>query len=253
MKKNIFFILIFTVALFSCAKQKDDFTIPEDTLLLEIIPSEETPYTELPKWHFTNKKVCILFGYDFNSPEIVESYRQILAENFGLEEEGGLIYTLTYPDDFKHGGRTYVTDLKNYLSDTSKDFCGIIILGAPEKTHISLARLQDDWSMNIPFPIVALFPQDDVLGLESTCDIVIDHMQSGEIADEEFTNEDDFIKERAPKILCRTIEYICDLGSSLKKDAAIQQNVMQMYSNQKIAHYLDPETGLQSINHFILY
>ena len=42
----------------------------------------------------------MLFGYDFNNPEIKESLMALLKENFGLEEDGGLIYPLTYPEDF---------------------------------------------------------------------------------------------------------------------------------------------------------
>ena len=169
-------------------------------------------------------------------------YKDLLEKKFGLDSEDGLISTITYPDDFKHNGRTYVSELKAFLSDGTRDFCGVVILGAPENTHIALARLQDEWNMEIPFPIIALFPQDDILGLEATCDIVIDRMQSGELAEEEFTNDQLFISEKAPSILCKTIDYINILAAPLPRDTSIQQNVVQMYNGEKIAHYLDPET-----------
>ncbi|MCR4734388.1 MAG: hypothetical protein K5829_05240 [Treponema sp.] len=258
MKKTYYFVLILltTFSLFtlfpSCnAEEEPEST--EDFLSLEVSAAEESDYSGIQKWHITNKKVCVIFGYDFNSPEIITSYKKILGENFGLEEDGGMIVTITYPDDFRHNGKYLVTDLKNFLSDASRDYCAVVILGAPENTHISLARLQDEWNMQLPFPIAALFPQDDVLGLEATCDFVLDRQQSGEMTDEAFSHNDDFIAEKAPLILCQTIDYMTKLGTSLPKDSSVQANILQMLDGENLAHYLDPETGLQSINHFIIY
>ena len=131
--------------------------------------------------------------------------------------------------------------------------CGIVIVGAPENTHIALARNQDNWNQEVPYPVIALFPQDEVLGLEATCDIVLDKGQTtsltGEMASTEVESQ---LIEETPEVLVETINYIQSLNYSLEKNSSIQVHLMQMLKNKNIHHYIDPESGLQSINHFIL-
>lgn len=251
--KFLFTVIAITTFLTGGCKEEEKIEPSDDTINLEVYQTDENDFSGIQNWHITNKRIAVLFGYDFNTPEIVESYKEILGERYGLEEDGGMIVTITYPDDFRHNGKMYPTDLKNFLSDSNRDYCAAVILGAPENTHISLARLQDEWNMSVPFPIAALFPQDDVLGLEATCDLVIDRMQTGDMAEESFSNDELFITQKAPQILCQLLDYLIELGTSLPKNSSVQANAMQMFRGEKIAHYLDPETGLQSVNHFILY
>ena len=205
------------------------------------------------KWHITNKRICVIFGYDFNTPEIVNEILSLLNTKYGLAEDGGLIYPVVYPSDFKHGTKAYPSDLTTVLQNDDLDLQGVIILGAPENTHIAFARNQDKWNQQVPYPIIALFPQDDVLGIESTCDIVLDKGQtaalSGEITNEEV--EGQFISE-APEVLIETIDYIQNLDFSLPRNTQIQNHLLQMLKGRKVHHYTDPETGLQSINHCVL-
>ena len=208
-----------------------------------------TPQT----WHVTNKRICVLFGYDFNNPEVKESLLALLRDNFGLDEDGGLIYPLSYPDDFKHGVRGYASDFAAILQDDDLDLAGIVLLGAPENTHTALAKNQDKWEQNVPYPVIALFPQDDVLGIESTCDIVVDKGQTagltGELAPEE---SDGQIHQNAPEIIIETIKYIQMLDGAPSRTKELQTHMEQMLTNFQFHHYTDPESGLQSINHFVL-
>jgi len=246
---SIIFISIFT----GCKKNK----IPVyDANSIDLSLSEtsiENINNAPNKWHPTEKRVCVVFGYDFNTPEITENLLSLLSENFGLESEDGLIYPLIYPTDFKHGVKGYVSDLTAALQDGERELIGIVILGAPENTHAALARNQDKWNREIPYPVIALFPQDDVLGLEATCDIIIDKGQAapitGEIGSEE--TEGQLIAE-APAVLVETIRYISNLTYALPKDSTVQSHVAQMYKDRSFHHYTDPETGLKSINHFVL-
>ena len=205
------------------------------------------------KWHVTNKRIAVLFGYDFNNPEVKESLINLLRDNFGLDEDGGLIYPITYPEDFKRGVRGYASDFASILQGDELDLAGVVLLGAPENTHIALARNQDKWEQEVPYPVVALFPQDDVLGMESTCDIVVDKGQTagltGEIAPEE---SDGQIHQNAPEIIVETMKYIQLLDGAPARTNALQKHMEQMLAGYQFHHYTDPESGLMSINHFVL-
>ena len=260
MKRIIFSIIISItlllaiIQLVGCKKHKAP-VMEADSIQINVQPSsnEEILESQNQTWHVTNKRVCIIFGYDFNSPEAVEKFTALLGERYGLESDGGLIYTMIYPDSFKHGAKGYATELTAALTGTEKDLAGIIILGAPEHTHTAFAKLQDFWEMGVPYPIYALFPQDDVLGLESTCDFVLDKEQvtdlTGDIAPEETASE---IILEAPEVLTDCIDYMLEIEGPFVKDSSLPKHIMQMLKNKKIHHYVDPETGIQSINHFVL-
>lgn len=255
MKKNK--ILILTVCALSlllggCKKKHKDADANSVDLTLNQV-EEPALQTAPQKWHVTNKRVCVLFGYDFNKAEIHDSLLALLKDNFGLDEDGGLIYPVSYPEDFKHGVRGYASDFAVLLQSEELDLAGVVLLGAPENTHTALARNQDKWEQNVPYPVIALFPQDDVLGIESTCDIVVDKGQTagldGEVAPEE---SDGQIHQNAPEIIVETIRYIQLLDGAPERSKALQKHMEQMLEGYQFHHYTDPESGLMSINHFVL-
>ena len=251
MKKILIFAIIISVLLTACKKNKTP-VIEADSIQLNVQPlnNETLLDSKNQRWHVTNKRVCIIFGYDFNSSEAVEKFTELLGSRYGLETEGGLIYTMIYPDSFKHGSKGYSAELASILTGTDKDLAGIIIL---ENTHSAFAKLQDFWEMNVPYPIYALFPQDDVLGLESTCDFVLDKEQptdfTGDITPDETVSE---IILEAPEVLTDCIDYMLEMEGPFVKDNTLPKHITQMLKNKKIHHYVDPETGIQSINHFVL-
>ena len=253
--KKLTCILFAALVLFSACKKHKNPEPSTSPVQLNVQPAHEDNIleTQNQRWHVTNKRVCVIFGYDFNTPQAVEKFTDLLQERYGLESDGGLIYTLTYPDSFKHGARGYASELASILSGTDKDLAGIVILGAPENTHTAFAKLQDYWELNIPYPIYALFPQDDVLGLESTCDFVLDKEQqtdlTGDMAPEETISE---IILEAPEVLTDCIDYMLEMEGPFVKDSTLPKHIQQMLKNKKIHHYVDPESGIQSINHFVL-
>ena len=252
-----FFLMITTVlavTIFSGSCKKEQKTYDANSIELTLNQVEEPEIqNDIQKWHLTNKRICVLFGYDFNNPEIKEPLLELLSENFGLAEDNGLIYPLSYPDDFKHGVRGYASDFTAILQSDELDLAGVVLLGAPENTHVALAKNQDKWNQEVPYPVIALFPQDDVLGIESTCDIVVDKGQTagltGEVAPEE---SDGQIHAKAPEIIVETIKYIQLLDGAPARSKELQKHMEQMLSGYQFHHYSDPETGLQSINHFVL-
>lgn len=254
----LFGLLIFSLILSGCKKQQNKKAYDADSIELTTDISDETKalsdlMNTTQKWHLTNKRVAVLFGYDFNNEDVKADLLAVLQENFGLAEEGGLIYPITYPEDFKHGVRGYASDFAAILQSDELDLAGVVLLGAPENTHVALARNQDKWNQEVPYPVVALFPQDDVLGIESTCDIVVDKGQTagltGEIAPEE---SDGQIHQNAPEIIVETIKYIQLLDGAPSRSKELQKHMEQMLAGFQFHHYTDPESGLLSINHFVL-
>jgi len=238
----------------SCANKQNE--VEESDILDLVIQTADKNQKIVDKpqnWHFTNKKVCVLFGYGFNDEETYKPILSHLDEQFGLAENGGLIYPLFYPESFKHGVRGYVNDFLLEMEDLEKDFCAVVILGAPDRTHVSLARHQDFWKQKVPYPVIAFYPQDDVLGIEATCDIVIEKAQVADLtgAISEENNEIDVGEVKS--VINDTVSYILCTEGAFSKNSDLQKHVNQMMKGRKFHRYLDPETGLQSVNHFVLY
>lgn len=252
-----FSIYIFTIlSLFISCNNQNMQPLDSDYIELSGTPSSIENITEKPiPSKITNKRIIVLFGYDFNSTDIVQDFTARLSKTFGVDADGGLIYPVVYPSDFKHNTRDYANDLTNLLQSNDREVAGVVILGAPERTHLALAKNQDKWNQKVPYPVIALFPQDESLGLESTCDIVLDKGQSdsAQVFAENGTEEieSQTIKE-APEILINTIKYLQNIHGPLEKDSNLQLHARQMFNNFKISHYVDTETGLPSVNHFVL-
>ena len=238
--------LVFLAALaFSCHKEEPEEIDLSAHQLKITDSSEENPFDNKDScWQYTNKKIYILFGYDFNYQELVTATTNLLSQKYGLTSEGGLINTITYPDSFKHNGKNYISELTSMLTEADGDLLGVIILGAPENTHTAFAKLQDYWEQQVPYPVYALFPQDDVLDKQQTADV------TGNFVSEESVSQ--IIKD-FPDVLYSCIDYMMMMNGPFKKDGSIQAHIIQMLHGKKLQYYLDPETGLHAINHFVLY
>lgn len=283
--KRIIFtsVLAFTAAgaFMGCAKKQPKKTInPENTLTLELNKSEESaivPETEKglssQKWHITNKRILVLFGYDFNDSETTNSLLYILKNEFGLDADGGLIYPLIFPDSFKHGTKTYVSDFKEVLKSSFKDtdLIGLVLLGAPEKTHIILENLQDE--NELYYPVFALFPQDDdTFGLEATCDLIVDKQQVEGTALPVEEGISQLIKE-APEVLVNSIKALISMDDmkisysdiemdgeareailkhAFPTDETMLQHVARILKGHSFKNYKDQDTGISAFNHFVI-
>jgi len=246
--------LVILVLFTSCSKKKKNVEQGE-ILQLEIHSSDKNQIAEQPqRWHVTNKRICVLFGYGFNDAAVYNSILDELASRYGLAENGGLIYPLIYPESFKHGTKGYVNDFLLELEDSDLELCGVITLGAPDRTHNTLAKFQDFWKQDVPYPVIALYPQDDVLGIEATCDIVVDKAQAVDMTGAMLEESNDSIDVKdVESVICDVLDYVLCAPSAFAIDSNLQKHVQQMFKNRKIHRYLDPETGLQSVNHFVLY
>ena len=241
MKIQKFFLSAFcALSFFSCGGEKKEI---EDTALkvnaegaiqLSVSPAENA---ENQSWHFSERKICVVFGYSYNSDDFVSKAKAALSADYGLSEDGGLILPLIFPDDFLHGGRSRVSLLKDLVSQYELD--GMIILGAPEAFNRALASIEDDFDRQKPYPVVSFFPQDDLLAMESVSDLVFE--KGSEISSDEMI-----------EILKATVEYLPACGGSLELRSEME-HARQMLGNLKaIKRYVDSETGLAAENHFIL-
>lgn len=259
MKKIYSEILLLCLTLntlfFSCNKDSETMISDEanDIILSDFNGDAKSVLAKKQLWHCTNKKILVVLGYDFNVYPISDNLINILSERFGLAEDGGLISYVIYPEGFKHNGRFFASDLFAVIDDFQHDLAGIVILGAPENTHIALARVQDLWGDEIPYPVVALFPQDDVLGIESTCDFILEKKNNDSIkVDTNLTEENSDFFEDAPTVISNIINYIFESEGCYERDSSLLVHVNQALKNNTVRHYVDPESGIPSINHFVL-
>lgn len=247
----IFIIFIYSILIISCGKDFASSDIVEGTVVLsdtDIDLSENAMPVQM--WHQTNKTLCVLIGYGYNTPELSEEIINLLAANFGLKEDNGLILPLVYPNDFKRGNKYYISELKNILKD--KDLCGIILLGAPEGTNNAILRIEDLYGGIKAFPVFSFFSQDELLGMEFASDFVLDKAMKANITgvvEEEVSHEP---VENISNILIRSVECMTMLEQPLTKDKNLLDIVKYIVQEDKIHRYSDLDTGLYSINHFVL-
>ena len=239
--------IILSLAAVSCKKNKTDTK--------ENSNNPETEATR-PQWQPTKKKVCVVFGYGYNSAEFTKKEIARLEANFGLSDEeatenSGLIIPYVFPDDLKVGSTGRISRLTTLLEDV--DLTGIITIGAPEYTNNTLANLRDD-EKHPSLAVYTLFPQDDIIAIEAVSDFVLDRaVEQSENVQE--VKEEVEQKEIAgvEEIIDNAIDYMLMFEEPLKSNSELLTHVNNIAgAYYKIKRYVDPETGLSSINHFII-
>ena len=217
----------------------------------EDIPVKLRKISNETKKYLEGKNIVVVLGYGYNDEENVSKITQVLNTSFGVEteEKPALITILVYPKDFMVGGKERISSLADRIEE--KNLAGMIILGAPEGLHIALSKIQDkSEDGKISYPVFTLFSQDDVLGSESTSDFVLYYAHKTNTIEGEVT---DFIPDfDASTILTNSITEMIELREPLKADGNLQPFVQKLLDKKRtLVRYVDGETGLQSINHFI--
>lgn len=254
---NKIIISLFAIAalsLFSCKKERPltaANSLSADSTKGDKTPAKLKKISPETKAYLEGKNIVVVLGYGYNDDAAITNLTQSLNDNFGVEteEKPGLISVFVYPTDFMVAGKERISSLADRIED--KTLAGMIILGAPEGLHIALSKIQDRAEGGkIPYPVFTLFSQDDVLGSESTSDFVLDYAHKTNTIDGEVT---DFIPDfDASQILTNSISEMLELREPLKADNNLLPFVQKLLEkNRTVVHYVDGETGLQSINHFI--
>lgn len=266
---NKYFKIIAAVSMaallsFSCGNKKqneEENSNTEDTVNAE---------PQRPHWENTAEKICVVFGYGYNSEEFVKAEVEHLEDFFGLSdgtENSGLIIPYVYPDDFMVGNTGRISKLTQLLEDVK--LAGVITVGAPEYTSNTLNQLkltmdikdpakkdeEEDTSSKVkPYPIYTLFPQDDILAIEATSDFVLDNAVKQSDKVEDIQADSDQVRVTGIEdIIDNAVDYMLLTKEPLKSDSALMGHVTKIIGKKhSITRYIDPETGLSSINHFII-
>lgn len=240
-------ILLLACAFFAASCTKEDKAESHSEITgdeLEIKPSEIIIERSIaPKWSGDEGNVLVVFGYGFNEDEIYNETRNLLAEEFGLMENGGLVGCLRFPEDFHNR----ISNLRSIVDE--HNVIGLVVLGAPEGTHEAFAKIREDRNHNIKFSIISFFPQDDILGQEGTCTIVLDHQGSGMMHLEEEKLE---VNSSDLKVIASAVKYAALMPSELSVDNELHAHVQAIAGKRKVHRYVDGETGIQSRNHFVI-
>ena len=133
----------------------------------------------------------------------------------------------------------------------SRNIRAVVILGAPEGTNYVFAKLQDEYDGRIPYPVFSLFPQDDILGQESTCDFVLEyeHKVEEESMEEQILQQ---IDSDASEIIMRAISFAVNCEEPLAPDSSLIGSVQKIVGSRKVIRYTDSETLIPASNHFVI-
>ena len=251
----IFFIAIFCAMFFSCQKKSAQNETP--LVPLDFISEKNLASDSIPAWHHSLKKICVVFGYGYNEKNYVQGIVESLAKKYGLDDgtpDSGLIFPLVFPDDFP-GEK--IARLPALIDE--RELAGLIIVGAPENTSYAIAHLEDEWDSRenmIPYPVYAFFPQDDIAGIEATSNFVLDHALEGGGSMDDESNKEEVSQTQVSDLdalLDRAVEYILLTECPLPPDENLISHVSRIVGkNHKVSRYVDAQSGLQSINHFVV-
>ncbi len=248
MKKNnfkqiimqIFFYICVLCILISCGVKSDKKNLEKNTIAEEALPTK--------KWQESDERIALVLGLGYTEEHFVHELLSVLGDAFGLDEENGLIYPLLFPDDFVYNGvKGRISSLPDILME--KKLRAVYIVGAPEGTHRALATMQDKKESALDIAVFSLFPQDDVLGIESGSDIVIDF---GQFYSPSAMSEEGGLEHLnlVPEILHSLIkkESLFDRNFSSKEKKNFLEKSLGLAWNVETS--VDLQTGLRSKNHF---
>ena len=260
MKKNFYPALLFLalVAMTGCGKHRSFPVTFEGARLITPVPVTDQDMIALQQigsFVEPRRKIGVLLGYGYNDGAFVEAALLELGRTLGLDEDGGAVIPYVYPEDFLRGGAARISALGDMLREDG--VMGLVVVGAPEGTHRTLAALQDTEIGRALYPVVSLMPQDDILGIESGSDIVIEYVPASATASEQLAEESGAYQENVPQLIARAAYYLtllpADFFGGFRQDLELLTHARQLAgSSWAVSRYIDPETGLCPMNHFVI-
>ena len=233
---------------------EDIFVSPSE--LPEAVMSPARLLIDIP----ADERIALVFGYGYNDADFVASALEYLDSSFISASGEPVIVPLVFPDDFKVGSSARISLLYDKL--IAYNLAGIVLLGSPENTHSALARLQD---ADGGIPIISLFSQDDQMGTEALSCLVFDfeaseppsgeHALEEEVISLDEVSETEFARfiDEVPVLLSRVVYYVSLLDAPPAQNAELRVHAEHMLgSGWNILPYLDAETGMHPVNHFVL-
>lgn len=258
-KKNypVLLLLIF-FAVTGCNKQKSLSMNLEGAQLITPAPvtdQDMIALQEVGNYVESQRKIGVLLGYGYNDDAFVEATLEEIHRTLGLAEQGGAVIPYIYPQDFMRGGTARISALSDMLEEDGVH--GLVVVGAPEGTHRALAALQNTELDRALYPVISLMPQDDILGIESGSDIVIEYVPASATAEGELVAESGTYQENVPQLIARSAYYLTLLPAEyfggFPQDLDLLSHARQLAgSSWVVSRYIDPETGLCPMNHFVI-
>jgi hypothetical protein len=194
------------------------------------------------------KRIAVIFGYGYNEDAFVSGALAYLKSLFACPADAKIILPLVFPGDWN---AVRISSLGDKLEGL--DLAGIVTLGSPERTHSALAAFQERTGGG--YPVISLFPQDEILGTEALSDLVIDfEIEEGGIEAEKNSEKKlmELLKD-TPVLLGRVIYYVSLLPAPPPKDGNLYTHAIQMAGQGwKVLPYIDAETGMHPVNHFVI-
>lgn len=251
-KIKIFSFLFFAFAFLFACKQKTLEPVVFESGKIILAERAENDASLLKKetqtWHASPNCICILLGYGYNSEDFVSSFSEKIFSKYGNAIDGGFVRILVFPENFKRASKSIAAEFPLFFEE--KNLCGIITLGAPENTHFGLAHVFARYDDEPPFPTFAFFSQDDLPGTEGTADLVLDKEQKANI-DGILEEETQTFVKASPTFVERAIPMIKLLNGALPQND-LEFVLKKIVGKTKVKRYIDAQTGLQSINHFVI-
>jgi hypothetical protein len=251
---------VFLFCILSCSQKpasrsdgENIFVSPSE--LLEAVTPNTRLLIDIP----AHERIALIFGYGYNDAEFVSSALEYIDSSFISASGEPVILPFVFPDDFKAGSAARISLLYDKL--IAYDLAGIVLLGSPENTHSALARLQDAYG---GIPVVSLFSQDDQMGTEALSCLVFDFEAGEQPPDESALDTEPSLEEvtetafaryidDSPSLLSRVVYSVSLLDSPLAKNAELRVHASQMLGSAwNVLPYIDAETGMHPVNHFVL-
>lgn len=251
----VFFLLAILLATGCEKKQNLPVTFEGASLIFPVPVTDQDMLAlqDISNFVEPTRRIGVVLGYGYNDASFVEAALQELDRTLGLAERGGAIVPYIFPDDFMRGNSARISDLTDMLEED--EVMGLVVVGAPEGTHRVLAALQDTELNRAYYPVISLMPQDDILGIEAGSDIVIEYVPAS--ATEELVEESGVYQENVPQLIARVAYYLTlfpsDYFGGFQQDLELLTHARQLAGSQwNVSRYIDPETGLCPMNHFVI-
>ncbi len=268
--KKITKIILILCSLLCFACQKND-VVENQELISEsdINTIQKNTDDSLPLWIPGNySKLVVVFGHGYETEELQAPVIAELEKNFGLAENKGLIILRTFPENYFNGKKVSSDWLRKSLE--KDDVFAIIIIGSPEKTHYTLADLQDN---GFSGKVYSIFPQDDILGTESGSEFVLSYKSLGAKLDEspvyvidttkdisklaKSYEEEGMFSGDISKVLIPIIKRLKSVNKKAIPETPksfvsyLNEGYKEFFADFEISSYVDAQTGIKSLNHYV--
>lgn len=273
-----------------CAKNKGEH-LHTASDAEEEAAEEAEDIKQVQTWHVSSNRAVVLFGYGYNDKAFVERTLETLYEKYGAAEDGGLIIALVFPDGFKkdaiaselpiYASREGTTlrgvlllgapENTNYGIARLQDYYGgersfpvfslfpqDDVLGTEATSDFVLERVQEtnvtggeEENSQVFVPEIEGMIERSI---EYFCFLSSMTSYPWEASTQEAEDKGNASGSRAGDTASRSggERVMFTSAVSLPWDESLLLHVQNIAFPLEVSRYVDGETGLQSVNHFVI-